>query len=45
MSSPINGEYPVTVTPYLCITDTARAIAFYQAAFGATPFRAATKGR
>jgi PhnB protein len=36
MSSPINSEYPVTVTPYLCIADTARAIAFYQAAFGAT---------
>lgn len=28
--------YALTVTPYLCIPDTARAIAFYQAAFGAT---------
>jgi PhnB protein len=39
MSDPTNttsAAYRVTVTPYLCVPDTAQAIAFYQAAFGAT---------
>ncbi|MBC8010577.1 MAG: VOC family protein [Burkholderiales bacterium] len=34
MSTP-NTDYP-TLSPYLCVRDGAKALAFYQAAFGAT---------